>query len=79
MKGDAEKLNRDSFKEKLLLINSFDAAKALTNKTGKAPKARLLCANEKSYLGSINHYFMKALLILREDKKLFKFFINSLE
>lgn len=72
-------LNRESFKEKLILMNSFECARALNDKRETKPPLRLLCATEKDYLGSLHIYLMKSLFMLREDKNLFHFLVNTLE
>ena len=71
-------LNRNCYKEKLLVVSTFNNIRALLKEKPMPPR-RLLCANEKEYMGSMLLYFMKTLQMLKEDKKLFEFFLKVLE
>jgi hypothetical protein len=71
-------LNRQCYKEKLVLISCYEKCRALTEKKFK-PAKRLLCTNEAQYMGSFTLYIMKALLLLREDKKAFEYFLGIVD
>lgn len=75
---DAEGRNRDCYKEGIRLLASHDKLVSAVEK-GCSPSRRLLCTKEKDYLGSTYIYIMRVLLMLREDKGIFKYLLDCVE
>eukprot|EP01022_Parablepharisma_sp_SALTPOND_P017064 TRINITY_DN2648_c0_g1_i2.p1 TRINITY_DN2648_c0_g1~~TRINITY_DN2648_c0_g1_i2.p1 ORF type:complete len:737 (+),score=91.23 TRINITY_DN2648_c0_g1_i2:1618-3828(+) len=71
-------LNRECYKHQLQLISSLHTINVLADNKGK-PANRVLCANEKEYMAGTAPFFMHLLLMLKDDKKLFAFFIATIE
>lgn len=71
-------LNRENYKARLLLLNSYYTLCALVNKQPKPPRP-LICTNEKNYLGSTERIISTILLLLRDDTDVFKMLISYVD
>ena len=76
--GRTERLNRDSYTEKIKLLSCYEGLKSLLEKDYHSSR-RLICTNEKEYLGSAYTFIIRLLLMLREDKQLFAYLLQTLE
>ncbi len=73
-------LNRMCYKEKIQVVSTFNTIKTLLEgKDKREQPRRLLCANEKEYMGSVLSYTLKVLTMLKENKQLFGLFVTALQ
>ena len=75
----AAKRNRKCYKAQLAQLYLYECAKNLGEKDKGKPLAKLLCANEKEYLGAAFIYIMKILVALKDNPVLFRYLANSID
>lgn len=73
-----DKQNKECYKHKLNLLYCYDHLYALAFNKRK-PVRRLLCINEKEFLGSAHIFLMRILLMLRENKEAFQCFLEMIQ
>eukprot|EP01022_Parablepharisma_sp_SALTPOND_P033601 TRINITY_DN89110_c0_g1_i1.p1 TRINITY_DN89110_c0_g1~~TRINITY_DN89110_c0_g1_i1.p1 ORF type:complete len:1013 (-),score=106.12 TRINITY_DN89110_c0_g1_i1:723-3668(-) len=71
--------NRKCYKAQLAQLYLYECTKSLTEKAKLKPPAKLLCANEKEYLGAAFIYIMKILVPLRENPSFFGFLSSCID
>jgi hypothetical protein len=72
------KHNKDNYLQEITLLGAYDQIKS-TALDGRAPRRRMLCANEKEYMSSTHFFMLKILVMLKEEKQLFQQLMTSVD
>ncbi len=74
----ARRRNKDCYKAQVARLFYFDCARYLVERKEK-PRPRIMCENEREYLGASLLYILTLMSSLRDDQQFFTFFVGLLD